>query len=109
MSDERPKSAYEIAMEKLKARDRERGETVPVSLTDGQKKRIAEIRRVHEARLAEREILHRSEKTKLLSEPEGADKLTALEEEYVRDRRRIEEQRDRAIEAVRRGKAKTAT
>jgi hypothetical protein len=109
MSDDRPKSAYEIAMEKLKARDRERGETVPVSLTDEQKKQIAEIRRIHEARLAEREILHRSEKEKVLSEPEGADKLTVLEEDYVRDRRRIEEQRDRAIEAVRRGKAKKTT
>jgi hypothetical protein len=105
MSDDRPKSAYEITMAKLKARDRERGEIAPAALTDGQKKKIADVRRVHEARLAEREILHRSDKEKLLSDPEGAEKLKDLEEHYLDDRRRIEEQRDRAIDEVRSGKA----
>jgi|SRR6266704_1096123 len=105
MSDDRPKSAYEITMEKLKARDRERGENAPAALTDGQKKKIAELRRIHEAKLAEREILHRSDRAKLLSDPEGAEKLKDLEEHYFDDRRRIEEQRDRVIEEVRSGKA----
>jgi hypothetical protein len=117
VSDDRPKSAYEITLEKLKARDRERGETAPASLTDEQKRKIADVRAIHEARLAEREILYRSERGKLLSDPEGGDKLKDLEEDYVRDRRRIEEKRDRAIEAVRAGgrpgrksgKAKTST
>ncbi len=103
MSDDAPKSAYEIALEKLKRRDRERGESAPAALTDGQKKSIAELRKLYEARLAEREILHRSERVKLLSHPEGAEKLEKLEEEYVKDRRRIEEQLDRAIEAARAG------
>src|SRR5882672_5782204 len=105
MSDDRPKSAYEITMEKLKARDRERGEAAPAALTAGQKKTIADLRKVHQARLAEREILHRSERAKLLSEPEGAEKLQEIEKHYLDDRRRIEEQRDRAIEEVRSGKA----
>jgi hypothetical protein len=105
MSDDRPKSAYEITLEKLKARDRERGETAPASLTEEQKKKIADARKVHEARLAEREILHRSERAKLLEHPEGAEKLPELEENYLRDRRRIEEQRDQAIEAARSGRA----
>ena len=104
MSHDRPKSAFEITMEKLKERDRQRGEAAPASLTEDQKKRIASVRKVHEARMAEREILHRSERAKLLSDPEGAEKLHKLEEEYVRDRRRIEEQRDREIEAARSGK-----
>jgi hypothetical protein len=104
MSDDKPKSAYEITMEKLKARDRERGETAPAVLTDAQKKKIAEVRRVHEARLAEREILHRSDRATLLSDPDGAEKLKELEERYLDDRRRIEEQRDRAIEEVRAGR-----
>jgi len=104
MSDDRPKSAYESTMEKLKARERERGETAPAALTDGQKKKIAELRKVHEARLAEREILYRSDRTRLLSDPEGGEKLKELEEHYLGDRRRIEEQRDRAIEEVRTGK-----
>jgi len=103
MSDDRPKSAYEITMEKLKTRDRERGETAPTALTEGQKKKIADLRKVHEARLAEREILHRSERSKLLSDPEGAERLKELEEHYLEDRRRIEEQRNRAIEEVRSG------
>lgn len=105
MSDDRPKSAYEITMEKLKARDRERGESAPAALTEGQKKKIAEVRKVHEAKLAEREILHRADRTKLLSDPEGAEKLKELEEHYLEDRRRIEEQRERAIEEVRSGRS----
>ena len=103
MSDDAPKSAYEIAMEKLKLRDRERGETAPTALTDGQKKAIADIRKVFEARLAEREILHRSERDRLLSDPEGEEKLGVLEKEYVKDRQRIEEQREQAIRAARTG------
>jgi len=103
MNDDAPKSAYELALEKLKKRDRESGEAAPVSLTAEQKKNIAEIRRKFEARLAEREILHRSERARLLSDPEGAEKLIKLEEEYARDRRRIEEQRESAIQAARTG------
>jgi len=103
MSDA-PKSAYELALEKLKQRDRERGEAAPVLLTDEQKKKIATIRRTCEAKIAEREILHASERTKVLSDPEGQEKLPKLEEEYLKDRRRIEAERDRQIEAVRAGK-----
>jgi hypothetical protein len=105
MSGDRPKSSYEIAMEKLKERDRARGESAPASLTDEQKRSIAAVRQLHEARLAEREILHRSERAKLLADPEGAEKLEKLEDGYLRDRRRIEEQRDREIEAARSGRA----
>jgi hypothetical protein len=105
MSDERPKSAYEITMEKLRARDRERGESAPAPLTDDQKKRINELRTVHQARLAEREILYRSERARLLADPEAAEKLKELEEHYQADRRRIEEQRDKGIDEVRSKKA----
>lgn len=101
MSDDRPKSSYEIAMEKLKVRDRESGEAAPAVLTDDQKKKIGELRAVHQARLAEREILYRSERAKLLADPEGAEKLRALEENYLADRRRIEEQRNKGIDDVR--------
>jgi len=107
MSDDKPKSAYEITLEKLKRQDRARGDAAPATLSDGQKKAIAEIRRVSQARLAEREILHRSERAKILSDPEGAPKLEKIEEEYAADRRRIEEDRDRQIEAVRARKRPT--
>ena len=107
MSDDKPKSAYEITLEKLKRQDRARGEAAPAALSDGQKKTIAEIRRVSQARLAEREILYRSERTKILSDPEGAAKLEKIEEEYAADRRRIDADRDRQIEAVRARKRPT--
>ncbi|PYT17485.1 MAG: hypothetical protein DMF51_02340 [Acidobacteria bacterium] len=103
MSDA-PKSAYELALEKLKQRDRERGEAAPALLTNEQKNKIAAIRTMCEAKLAEREILHASERAKVLSEPEGQEKLAKLEEDYLKDRRRIEAERDRNIEAARAGK-----
>jgi len=105
MSD-RPKSAYELTLEKLKQQDRERGVAAPATLSEAQKKSIAEIRKVAQARLAEREILYRSERQKVLQDPEGAAKLEKVEEEYASDRRRIDADRDRQIEQVRTGKGR---
>jgi len=97
--DEAPKSAYEIILERLKQQDREAGvEDKPLS--GEQRERIAELRKVYEARLAEREILHHSSLRKALHDPEAAEKL---EEEYRRDRERIGSERDRKIAEVRKG------
>lgn len=97
--DEEPKSAYELALERLKKKDREAGvEERPV--TDDQRARIAEIRKVYEAKLAEREILHQSAVRRTGGEPEA---VAQLEEEYRRDRERIGSERDRKIDGVRRG------
>ncbi len=98
--DDGPKSAYEIALEKLKERDRERGEQSPARLSDAQKARIAEIRRTYEARLAEREILFGSERAKAAASGE-AEAIEKVEQAYARERKRIEERRDREIGAVR--------
>jgi imidazolonepropionase-like amidohydrolase len=103
MSDA-PKSALEIAMEKLRRQDRERGEEGPAALTAAQKKRIAGIRKIYEARLAEREILVRAERQKLAGHPEAEEKLKALEEDYARERRAMEEKRDREIAKARSGR-----
>ena len=94
-----PKSAFELAMERLKAADQEAG-VVKTPLTEEQKARIAEARAVAASRLAEREILHRDALRKART-PEEAGRL---EEEYRTDRARIEADRDRAIEAVRLGR-----
>lgn len=95
---EAPKSAFELAMERLQAADREAGvEEKP--LTDAQKAAIAEERKKAASRLAEREILHRDALKKTF-DPEARRKA---EEEYLTDRRRIEEDRDRAIERIRKG------
>jgi hypothetical protein len=96
--DDAPKSAYEIAMERLRKKDKEEGvEERPLS--EKQRAAIADVRKVHEAKLAEREILHRSELAKTY-EPEAREKL---EEGYRRDRERIASDRDRKIEELRRG------
>jgi len=94
--DEPPKSAYEIILERLKKKDREDG--VEERLLSGeQKDRIAEVRRVYEARLAEREILHQSSRRKA----PDLETLDRLEEEYRRDRERITSERDRKLDEAR--------
>lgn len=94
-----PKSALELAMERLASQDREAGVTEEKPLSDAQKIAIAEARSVAGARLAEREILHRD----ALARTHDPAARHALEEEYAIDRQRIEGDRDRAIERIRRG------
>jgi hypothetical protein len=96
--DEAPKSAYELAMERLRKRDREAG-VEQRSLSDDQRAEIAEIRKVYEAKLAEREILQQS----ALRKAQTHEELEKLEEEYRRDRERIQSERDIKIEKVRSG------
>lgn len=95
-----PKSALDLAMERLHAADREAGiEEKP--LTDSQKAAIAEARTVGTSRLAEREILFKDALRKVF-EPSEREKA---EEEYRVDRSRIEADRDRAIDRIRRGES----
>jgi len=93
-----PKSSYEIAMEKLKAKDNARGESPGRKLTGIEKDQIAEIRSFYESKLAEREILFKSERAKVAHDPE---KLKEIEEGYQTDRRRFNAERDAKIEKVR--------
>jgi hypothetical protein len=98
MAEDKPlKSAYELAMERLKQADAETG-VEPQPLTDEQKTAIADVRRFYEAKLAEQEILHRSTLRKTF-DPEAR---AALEDEYRRDRDRLAAERDRKIEKIRR-------
>ena len=98
-TDDAPKSAYELAMERLRKKDREEG-VEERALMPAQRDAIAEARKVAEARLAESEILHASKMRGVL-EPESRE---ALELEYRRDRERIVSDRDRKIDEVRGGK-----
>ena len=98
MSDA-PRSSYEIALEKLKRQDQKRGEKSPVPLTDRQKKAIGKIRVNYDGKLAEQGILFRSAREEALADPEALEKI---EEKYARERRHLEEQRDREIAAARR-------
>ncbi len=96
--DEAPKSAYELILERLKQKDRADGVEARV-LRDEQKQKIAELRRVAEAKLAEREILHQSERRKATD----MDALERLDQDYRRDRERITSERDRKIDKAREG------
>ena len=94
--DDAPKSALELAMERLRKKDAEEGVTDRV-LTDDQKNEIAEVRKTYAARLAQEDILYKS-KLQGLFDPESR---AALEEGYRRDVERINHERDRKIEKIR--------
>ena len=101
MSNEPPlKSAYELAMERLRDRDREQGLEQAAPLSGDQKEAIAELRRKAEAKLAELQILHSKDRSSAMADPEH---LTKLEEEYETDRRRAQSSLESAIARVRRG------
>jgi hypothetical protein len=96
MSDEAPKSALELAMERLKKKDAEAG-VVEHKLTDAQKAAIAEARSIHEARVAELQILHRGKQLAAV-DPEQIEKI---EQEYRRDLERLASDRDSKIKKIR--------
>jgi hypothetical protein len=91
-----PKSAFELAMERLKKQDAESG-AVEHKLSDAQKAAIAEARSVYEARLAELQILQR-QKQLTTFEPQEVEKM---EQEYRRDLDRIATDRDAKIRKIR--------
>lgn len=95
--DQGPKSAYELAMERLRKSDAAAGiERQPV--TDAQKVAIAEIRNFYESKLAELEVLHQG-RMRTVVEPGG--RATA-EQQYRRDHERLTAERDAKIEKARR-------
>lgn len=96
MSDDTPKSALELAMERLKKQDADAG-VVEHKLTDAQKAAIAEARSVYEARVAERQILHR-EKQLTTYDPQQVE---TMEQEYRRDLERFASDRDGKIARIR--------
>jgi hypothetical protein len=101
MADDKPpskiKSSYELALERMAAQ----GIEPPKSdaLSPEARERVAELRRKTDAKLAELEILHRDSLSRVF-EPAAREKA---EEEYARERRRLEEDRDRQVEKLRRG------
>jgi hypothetical protein len=96
MTEGAPKSAFELAMERLRSKDAAAGiEHKP--LTDEQKARIGEIRNFYQAKLAEIEVLHQG-RLKTIADPE---ERAAREAEYQRDRERLNSERDAKIEKAR--------
>jgi hypothetical protein len=96
MPDEAPKSAYELAMERLRRKDAEQG-VEERAVTDEQKAEIAEVKRVYQAKLAEAEILFKS-KIATVFEPEERTKLT---DGHRRDLQRLNDDRERKLAKIR--------
>jgi len=99
MSDDKApkmKSAYELALERMAGQGIEppRDE----ALSPEVRQRVAEARQKTEAKLAELEILHKD----ALRKSQDFAAREKAEEEYLRERRRLEDDRDRKIEKLRR-------
>lgn len=91
-----PKSAIDIVMERLRRKDAESG-VEQRRLTDEQRARIAEVRTIYEAQVAERRIMHQSAVAGLF-EP---DQIAERESEMRRDLDRFERERDEKIKRIR--------
>ena len=97
-SDDEPKSAIELAMERFRKKDAEEG-VAERPLTDAQKQAIAEARNIFEAKQAEIEILYRP---KLAAAPD-AETLQALQQIRQREMQRAADDRDRKLAKIRQG------
>jgi len=96
--DKQLKSAYELAMERLRKRDEDAGlEHRP--LTDTQKAAIAEVRSFYQAKIAGQDVLKQSRLRKTF-DPGERD---TIEAEFRSDRERLVAERDAKIEKIRRG------
>ncbi len=96
MSADAPKTAYELAMERLRKKDQEAvGDDRP--LTDAQKSAVAEVRQFYKAKSAELEILHQAALRKATTHEE----IDQLNENLRRDSERLASERDRRIAEIR--------
>jgi hypothetical protein len=94
MSDEEaPKSAFELAMEKLKAQ----GGYEEKKLTDGQKAEIADIRSRYRARVAQAEIEHQSK----LATVASYEELEKLKSDLSREKERLNSEMEEKVQEVR--------
>jgi len=96
MSGDGPKSSFELAMERLRQKDKE-ASVDDRPLTDEQKAAIADARQFCTAKVAEREILHQA----ALRGVHTHEELERLNEELRRDKERLANDRDRKIAQIR--------
>ena len=94
--DDAPKSALELAMERLREKDANAGGP-PSPITDEQKAAIAEARSLHASKIAELDILHRAS-VRTLPDP---DARAAAEAEYRREVQRLNDELDRKVRRIR--------
>ena len=98
--DGAPKTAYELAMERLRKKDEAAG-VVETPLTDAQKAAITELRSVYGAKLAQADLQHQ-DRLRVAFDPAVRD---ALDLEYRREREHLTGELDAKIEKARRNAA----
>ena len=103
MSDDgAPKSAVELAMERLRKKDAATGVTTQ-ALTDEQKAAIAEVRSLYDSKIAEQEILRESAMKKMFgADPAERDEVARR---FRREKEHLASERDSKIEKIRRGES----
>ena len=90
-----PKSAFELAMERLRKQDADEGVTTRASLTDEQKAAIAEVRSLYDSKIAEQEILQASAMKHLqVADPAEREEV---ERRFRRERERLASERDAKV------------
>jgi hypothetical protein len=88
------KTAYELAMERL-------NRAAPaIKLTDAQKKQLAELDSTYAAKIAGREIALQDEIAKVAATGD-AEKVEALQQQLVRERRSLQAELEEKKEQVR--------
>jgi hypothetical protein len=92
------KSAYELAMERLA-----KSEPAAAPLNAGQKARLAEIDRVYQGKLAEREIFLKQQLEAALG-AQKFDDADKIRKQIAGEKARLEEEREEEKERVRRAK-----
>ena len=95
--DPAPKSAVELAMERLRKKDEAAGVT-ETRLTDAQKTAIAELRSLYGAKLAQADLQYQ-DRLRATFDPAVHE---ALELEYRRERERLTGELDTKVEQARR-------
>jgi hypothetical protein len=92
------KSAYELAMERLA-----KSEPTTAPLTAEKKARLAEIQRVYQGKLAEREIFLQQQLNTALAD-QKFDEADKIRKQAAGEKARLEEEREEEKERVRRAK-----
>ena len=95
------KSALELAMEKLNARQSEES---TVTLTDAQRQEISDLRKQYDAKIAEKEIMMQSEIRQFVQRRPPQEAMAAMQElreKFQHTKKALQEELEAKIAAVR--------
>jgi hypothetical protein len=92
VSEDEPKSAIEIAMEKLRAR----GDFDEQPLSDEQKAEIADIRSLYKSKIAELEIKQQDK----ISKAASYEEMQSLQEELAQEKSRLSDKMETEVKKV---------